>query len=174
MNFVCRNFDEILFFLFNAKGPFCCKNGADNVDCCENGGSGSFCCKNGANNKDCCENGGKGKYCCTNGENNPGCQTKTTKPITTRSTQRITRPNIITTKFKGPPYLPIAEISTTRNPEGDRTYTWGTPPTWTYVYKYTPGLGAWTPNTRDYTLGSTTTTPRYAKLDDENSLKYKF
>jgi hypothetical protein len=136
------------------------------VDCCENNGSGPFCCKNGANNKDCCENGGKGKYCCTNGQNNPGCQGTTT-------TLRTTRP-ITTTKFRGPSYLPIDKVLTTRIPEGDRTYTWGTPPTWTYAYKFTPGLGSWTPNTRTYTLGSTTTTPKYAKLDYENSLNYKF
>lgn len=143
-------------FFLNAKGPFCCKNGA--------------------NNKDCCENGGIGKYCCLNGENNPGCIVKTTptvtKPPITKTTSKTTRPTF-TTPFRGPPYLPLAKITTTRIPDKDRTYTWGTPPTWTYAYKYTPGFGDWTPNTRDYTLGSTTTTPRYQTVTDENSLKYK-
>lgn len=157
------------------------------MDCCVNNGKGPFCCQNGSDNADCCKNGGKGKYCCTNGAINPECvlarittTTTTTRklrtdPTTTTQRRTTTTRRTTTSKFRGPPYLPIDKRTTPPSAYSDRTYTWGTfANTWSSRWNYTVGTGTWIPYTRDYTIPSTTTTPRYQRKDgqDDNSLKY--
>ena len=56
------------------SGPFCCLNGANNIDCCTNNGRGRFCCKNGSNNRDCCINEGSGPNCCEYIDPRPICK----------------------------------------------------------------------------------------------------
>jgi hypothetical protein len=101
-----------------------------------------------------------GKYCCTNGANNPNCELPTT-----RTTARTT------TKFRGPTYLPPSRIITTRGPTTTDNYTYGSLATFTYRYNWTHGPWSGEPRTRNYTIGETSTTPKYS-YEGQNSITY--
>lgn len=123
-----------------------------------------------------------GKYCCTNGLNNPNCEETTTpRPVTrtkldttTRPTIGTTRPTIGTTKkpFKGPTYLPLPTIRTTREPTTPDNYTWGSRGTNTYTYKWS--FAPWSRDPRWSTvIYSTTPEPKYAYDGPSNGPVYK-
>jgi hypothetical protein len=92
------------------------------------------------------------------------------------STKAPTRapPKVSTTKpFRGPSYLPLPKISTEKPPPYvERTYTFGTFPTFqTRTWRHITG----SPGTYTYrttTSGTTTTTARYVETIPENSIRY--
>lgn len=96
----------------------------------------------------------QGKYCCLNGSNSPNCDGPTVPTRTTPATVK-------TTKFKGPLYLPQPTVKTTRVPYVPQTYTWGSPATYTYSYKWSHGPWSHGP-TRSTVTYTTSTTPKYA------------
>lgn len=105
-----------------------------------------------------------GKYCCTNGLNNPNCEETTTpRPVTPTKLETTTKSTIGTTKkpFKGPTYLPLPTIRTTREPTTPDNYTWGSRGTHTYSYKWS--FAPWSRDPRSRTvIYSTTPEPKYA------------
>lgn len=105
-----------------------------------------------------------GKYCCLNGSNNPNCEGPT---IPTRTTPATVK----TTKFKGPLYLPQPTIKTTRVPYVTQTYTYGSPATYTYSYRWSHGPWSRDPSHSTVTY-TTTTTPKYAYDGPSNRISY--
>jgi hypothetical protein len=65
-----QNLPKLVVSLYAKKNKI---DGIKVIEVCENGAEPPFCCLNGEQNADCCEEG-FGQFCCSNGANNPQCE----------------------------------------------------------------------------------------------------